>query len=172
MGGPVLVLASADFGESYILEWVGLVAAVALVWRYGWPHLARAMSAQADRIRASLEAGEAARTAAERAVEVEREAVAAAHKEAEALLDQARHSADQLLEDGRRRAEEEYSRLVARAETEVTLERSRARDEISAELSAVVLRFASQIVEAELDGANQRRLVDQAIEAVESEAVR
>lgn len=171
MGAPGLVLAStSNFGLSYILEWVGLVLVAFFFWRYLRPPLSKAMSAQAERIRTSLEAGKEARAEAERLLERERGALEAARGEADALLEQSRHGADRLLEEGRRRAEDEHARVVARAETEIALERSRVEGEIGAELSELVLRFASRIVEAELDAESQHRLFGEVIEAAEAEA--
>ena len=171
MGASGLVLAStSNFGLSYVLEWVGLVLVAAFFWRYLRPPLTKAMSAQAERIRASLEAGNEAKVEAERLVERERAALAAAGAEAAALLEQSRHGAERLLEEGRRRADDEYARVVARAATEIALERSRIEGEIGAELSELVLRYASRLVEAELDAESQHRLFGEVIEAAEAEA--
>lgn len=166
---PVL-LASTDWNAAYGLEWVGLALVVVLFWTKIRPLLSRAMSAQAERIRASLESGKEAQLEAEKIVERARTALDSARQEAEALVDQSRHGAERLLEEGRRRAEEEYARVVARAETEVALERARIEGEIGAELSDLVLRFASEIVEAELDAEAQHRLFSEVIEAAEAEA--
>jgi len=171
MGELGLILAS-QFGLSYGLEWIGLLLVALVFWRYLWPPLRRAMNAQAERIRASLEAGSEARAEAERIVEAERAALSRAKADAEALLEQSRHGAERLLEEGRRRAEDEYARVVARAEVEIGLERARIEGEIEAELSALVVRYASLVVEAELDGANQHRLVGEVIDAAELEAGR
>lgn len=164
------VLASTDWSASYGLEWAGLVLVGLVFWRYLRPPLSRAMNAQADRIRAALEAGKEAALEAEKVVERERAALADAHREAAALAEQSEHAAERLLEDGRRRAEEEYSRVVARAETEIALERSRMEEEIEKELSDLVVRYAGRIVEAELDEPAQHRLFAEVIDAAEAEA--
>lgn len=169
MGAPG-ILAASDFGLSYGLEWAGLALVAIVFWRYVRPPLSRAMSAQAERIRSSLQAGDEARAEAEAVVARERAALEEAKAEAETILDQARHGADRLVAEGERRAEEEYARVLARAEVEIALERSRIQDEIGAELSEIVLAYATRLVEAELDQANQRRLVDEAIAAAEAEA--
>lgn len=169
MGAPG-IFAASDFGLSYGLEWVGLVLVALVFWRYVRPPLSRAMSAQADRIRASLEAGAEARAEAEQVVARQRAALGAAEAEAESLVEQARHGVERLVADGERRAEEEYARVLARAETEIALERSRIQDEIGLELSQIVLTYATRLVEAELDQENQRRLVGEAIAAAEAEA--
>lgn len=166
----LLLAATSNFGLSYILEWVGLVLVALFFWRYLRPPLTKAMGAQAERIRASLEAGKDARAEADRIVERERAALEVANAEAEALAEQSRHGAERLLEEGRRRADDEYARVVARAATEIALERSRIEGEIGVELSELVLRYASSVVEAELDAESQHRLFGEVIEAAEAEA--
>lgn len=164
------IFASSDWSAAYGLEWFGFALVAVFFWRYIRPPLSRAMNAQAERIRTSLEAGKEAQLEAEKIVERERSALESARQEADALVEQSRHGAERLLEEGRRRAEEEYARVVARAETEIALERARIEDEIGAELSELVLRFASRIVEAELDTEAQHRLFGEVIEAAEAEA--
>ena len=166
---PTLFGAS-DFSTAYGLEWVGLALVAVVFWRYIRPPLSRAMEAQAERIRVSLETGKEAALEAEKLVERERVALEDARREVAALAEQSRHGAERLLEEGRRRAEEEHARVVARAETEIALERARIEEEIEAELSAIVLRYVAQVVEAELDEAAQHRLFAEVIEAAEAEA--
>lgn len=169
MPAPVL-LASSDWSAAYALEWAGLVLVGLVFWRYLRPPLVKAMNAQAEKIRASLESGKEAALEAEKIVERERAALENARQEAEALVEQSRHGAERLVEEGRRRADEEYARVVARADAEIALERARIEDEIEAELSELVVRYARRIVEAELDSAAQHRLFAEVIEAAEAEA--
>lgn len=164
------VLAATDWSTAYALEWAGLALVAVVFWRKLLPPLKGALNAQAERIRAALEAGKAAQLEAEKIVERERGALKDARREAAALVEQARHGADRLAEDGRRRADEEYARVVARAEVEIGLERSRLLEEISAEMADLVVRFSARIVEAELDADAQRRLFAEVIDAAEAEA--
>ena len=166
----VPVLATSDWSEAYVLEWVGLVLVALVFWRYLRPPLRKAMDAQADRIRAALDAGKEAAHDAEKLVERERAALRAAEQEAATLAEQSSHAAERLREDGRRRADEEHARVVGRAEAEIALERTRIEAEIEQELSELVLRYAGRIVEAELDDAAQHRLFAEVIDAAEAEA--
>lgn len=170
MHAPELLAATSNWSTTYGLEWAGLVLVAVVFWRKLRPVLVQAMNAQAERIRASLEAGEQARLEAEKVLERARTALADAKAEAESLVEQARHAAARQLEEGGRRAEEDYARVVARAETEIGLERARIAEEISAEMSALVVRYATRIVEDELDASTQHRLFGEVIEAAEAEA--
>ena len=165
------VLASANFGESYVLEVVGLVLAVLVVVRWVVPPLRRAMAAQLESVRSQLAAGDDAREAAARLVAERRDELARAKAEAAALVEQARESAAQVLADGRRRGEEEHDRLVARAGIEATLARSRARDAVARKIAALVVEAAELVVAAELDDTIHHHLIAEAIEAAEAEVV-
>ncbi|HUY30817.1 MAG TPA: F0F1 ATP synthase subunit B [Acidimicrobiales bacterium] len=164
-----MLLASANFGLSYILEVVGLAFVVAFVVRKVVPPLRAAMNRQEAAIRAQLAAGDEARAAAERLVASRRADLERARAEAETIVAQARESAEQLASDGQRRAEEERARLVARAAVEVELARAQARDEVTSRVAALVIVAAEAVVEAELDGEMHHHLIAQAIAAAESE---
>jgi len=165
-----MVLASANFGLSYILELVGLALVVVFVVRKVAPPLRAAMARQEDAIRTQLAAGDEARASAQLLVARRREELERARAEAETIVAQARTSAEQLVEDGRRRAEEERERLVARAAVEVELARAQARDEVTARVAGLVVAAAEAIVEAELDDETHHHLIAQAIAAAEAEA--
>lgn len=159
--------ASDNFGLSYILEIVGIVIVVALIWRYIAPPLNRVMNAKLESIRGQLAAGDEARAEAERLVTERKSALAAAKSEATLIVEQANKSAQFLREDGIRRAEEEYGRIVSRIEHEIEAARSRARQEVLSELGAVVVAATEVVVRAELDTRSHRRLIDEAIGATE-----
>lgn len=165
-----MLFAAANFGESYILEVVGLLLVVVFVVRKVVPPLRRAMDKQADVIRAQLASGDEARAAAERLVAARRAELEHARSEASHLVEQAKRSAEQLVEDGRRRADEERQRLVARAGAEVELARARVREEVTSRVAALVIAAAEAVVEAELDTATHHHLIVEAIAAAESEA--
>ncbi len=164
-----MVLASANFGESYILEVVGLVLVVVFIVRRVAPPLAKLMNDKQASIRSQLAAGDEARAAAEQVVAKRAAELEVARQEAATILDQARVSAGQLVDDGRRRAEDEYQRLVTRASTELDLARSRAREEVMAHIASLVVAAAEAVVESELDSATHHHLIDEAIAAAESE---
>jgi len=165
------VLAAANFGESYVLEIVGLVLAVLVVVRWVVPPLRRAMSAQLESVRSQLAAGDEAREATARLVAQRRTELARAQADAAVLVEQARQSAEQVLTDGKRRGEEEHERLVARAGVEAALARSRAREAVTRQIAALVVEAAELVIEAELDDTIHHHLIAEAIEAAEAEAV-
>ncbi len=166
-----MLYASANFGESFLLEVVALVLVIAFIVRKVVPPLRKAMDHRAETIRGQLAAGDEARAAAAALVESRRAALEAAKSEAAAIVDQARQSAAQIVADGSRRAESEAERLAQRAGTEVLLAHSRVRQEVATEVGALVLELTERVVVAELDEVKHHRLIAEAISAAESEAV-
>jgi F-type H+-transporting ATPase subunit b len=163
--------AGDNFGLPWLLE---IVTVPFLLWfivrKFPGPIVKKMMNGRQEQIRASLAAGEEAKAEIE-AVLVQRQAeLEAAHGESSTILEQARRSAEQVAADGDRRAEEEYERLVQSAHASVEMERARVRDEISTSLGAVVLDAAREVIDAELNPANHRRLIGEAISAAETGA--
>lgn len=168
-----MILATADFGLSFYVELASLLIIAWFVYRYVWHggiKLQSRLNAQIDAIRAQFAAGDEARAAAERLVEERRRALEAAKVEADMIVEQAHRSAQFLIDDGVRRAEEDYGRIIGRIATEVEAARSRARQEVLSELGEVIVHATEVVVRAELDEGLQRRLIDEAIAATESES--
>jgi F-type H+-transporting ATPase subunit b len=165
-----VLLASADFGTSFILELVALVFIAAFIVRKVLPPLRRAMDGKLESIRAQLSAGDAAKAAAAALVSQRREALATGRTEAESLVEQARRSAEQITEDGRHKAEAEYARLVGHVEIEIALEQAKLRDEVLGRIGELVGETVQRVVAAELNENSHHRLIDEAIAAVETEA--
>lgn len=161
--------AAVNFGESYVLELVGLALVVVFVVRKVVPPLRRAMNAQSESIRTQLASGDEMRAAAERVVAERKAALDAARAEAARIVEQARSSAEQIVEDGRRRGDEEHQRLVARAATEIELTRARVREDVSSQFALLVIEAAEAVVEAELNVEIHHHLIAEAIAAAESE---
>lgn len=165
-----MILADAgNFGLSYVLEWIAFVFVVVFIWRYVAPWLNRQMNAKREQIRSQLAERDELAAAAEALIAERRTQLESARAEAREIVEQAHRSAAALVQDGRRRAEEERARIVARAGAEIDAANSRARAEVIAEVGSLVVDAAEQIVVAELDETNQRRLIDEAIAATESE---
>jgi F-type H+-transporting ATPase subunit b len=164
-----MLAAAGNFGLSYLLEWIALAFVVAFIWRYVAPPLRKAMDAKRQQIGASLSEGDRAQTEAEALVTERRAALESAKAEAAAILAQAQQSAAAMLAEGGRRAEEERDRIISRAAAEIDGARIRLRAEVISEVGALVVAAAEQVVAAELDAANQHRLIGEAIEATEQE---
>jgi F-type H+-transporting ATPase subunit b len=164
------VFAAGDnFGLPWLLE---IVTVPVLLWfivrKFPGPIVKQMMNNRQEQIRSSLAAGEEAKAEIEAILAQRQAELDAAHTESSTILDQARRSAEQVVADGDRRADEEYERLVQSAHASVETERARVRDEIATALGTVVIEAAREVIDAELDPANHRRLIGEAISAAET----
>jgi F-type H+-transporting ATPase subunit b len=165
-----VLLASSNFGLSYILEVVSVLIVIGAFYWKAWPPLRARMLQRQQTIGSQLSAGDEARAQAAALVAQRRAELERAETEAAAIISQARESAAALEVDGQRRANEDYERIVARAEVEAIAARARVESEIMAELADVIINASRDVVIAELDTSVQHRLIGEVIVAAESEA--
>jgi F-type H+-transporting ATPase subunit b len=124
------------------------------------PLLAR-MDERSSKIEKGLEAAEAAARDRELARAEREAAVAEARKESAEMLARANKIAEdtrnEILNDARTEAE----RVTARAREEIVAEKDRAMAELRAQVADLALAAAGKLVRSEMDGATQRRLVEE-----------
>jgi F-type H+-transporting ATPase subunit b len=113
------------------------------------------------RIRKGLEDAEAAARDRELAQAEREAALDEARKEAQAMIARATKIADdsraEILADAKAQAE----KVTSRATEEITAEKERAMAELRATVADLALEAAGRLVRKEMDGATQRRLVEE-----------
>jgi F-type H+-transporting ATPase subunit b len=144
--------------------------------RYAFGPIQKAIDARRDRIREALEAADRARTESERLVAQQREALAKARTDAEEMLSETRR----VAEDQQRRLKEELDaerqRRIEETRKDVEAETARAIGQIRSEVASLALEATEKVAGKVLTEADQRRLIEQAIDeldfsALEKEAV-
>ena len=113
------------------------------------------------RIRKGLEDAEAAARDRELAQAEREAALDEARKEAQAMIARATKIADdsraEILADAKAQAE----KVTSRATEEISAEKERAMAELRATVADLALEAAGRLVRKEMDGATQRRLVEE-----------
>jgi F-type H+-transporting ATPase subunit b len=137
-----------------------------LLWKFAGPAVKKAMAARTAKIQAELDAGEAARIAAEAEAARIRQAKGDIAKDRERLLAEADAQAAALLEDGRARVAQELTDLEARAAADVTAAAARIGDELRAEIARLSAAAVDHVVTGSLDEATQQELIESFIAAV------
>ncbi len=152
---------------------VVLIAFLLVLWvitKYVVPPLNKALEDRQNVIRAELEAADQAKADAAEA-DVERRAVLEqARNHAREIVATATATADQTVAAAETRAQEVYDRIVASAQAEVDVARQAAVEQVSARVGEVVLAAAERVIGREINAADHRDLIDEAIAAVRSEA--
>ncbi len=138
----------------------------AFMWRKGFPAVRRAMDARSEKIRADLDAADAAKADAMRTKSEYESQLAEAKTAASAIIDEARVSADRVARDLQARAEAEISEQRARAAADIEASRRQAVDDLRADVAAIAVAAAERVVDASLDPDVHRSLIDSYIDEV------
>ena len=150
-----------------------LIAFLIVLWVIGrkvLPPLNKVLVERQEQIRGELEAADKAKADAEDADAERRTALEEARHQARGIVSQANATADQITASAQARAQAEYDRIVQAADVEVTIARQAAVEEVTAKVGEIVLAAAERVIGREIQAADHRDLIDEAIAAVRSEA--
>jgi F-type H+-transporting ATPase subunit b len=124
-----------------------------------------------DKIRASVDEADAAREEARELLEQNRAILAEARSESANILAEARKVADAQIQRAKDEAEVERLRRLEDTRKQIDAETSRAIDQIRGEVADLTLEATQRVVGKVLDSADQRRLIDEAIEGLDFSAL-
>ncbi len=157
---------------TFFVELAVFAVILFLVTKFILPPLNKAMEGRQAKIRASLEAAEAARAEAAAADDERAKVLAQARDQARDIVAAAQALADQVKAEAGGRGQGEYERIVASAQGEISTARQRAIDEASARIGEIVFDLVTKIVGREVDQNAHQDLVREAVAALNAEAAR
>lgn len=137
-----------------------------LLWWKAGPLVKKAMAARTAKIQAELDAGVAARTAADVDALAIREAKGDIETERARILAEARSTAAFVLEDGRTRLAAELVEVEAKADADIQAARNRSGDELRAEIARLSTAAVDHVVTGSLDDATHQELIELFIQKV------
>jgi F-type H+-transporting ATPase subunit b len=141
-----------------------------LLWKFAGPPVKKGMAARTAKIQAELDAGEAARVAADAEAAQIRHAKGDIAGERARLLADADTQAAALLADGRERLGQELVDLDARAAADIVSAAGRSGDELRAEIARLSSAAVDHVVTGSLDAATHQELIEQFIAGVGASA--
>ena len=124
-----------------------------------------------DKIRDAVDEADAARDEARELLEQNRAILAEARSESAEILAEARKVADAQIQRAKDEAEVERLRRLEDTRKQIDAETSRAIDQIRGEVADLTLEATQRVVGKVLDSADQRRLIDEAIEGLDFSAL-
>jgi F-type H+-transporting ATPase subunit b len=157
---------------TFVVELLVVAVILFLMTKYILPPLNKAMTGRQEKIRAALEAAEAARAEAAAADDERAKVLLEAREQARVIVAGAQETSDQLKAEAGGRAQVEYERIVATAESEVAAIRLHAIDEASARIGEIVFDLVTKIVGREVDQSTHDDLVREAVAALNAEAAK
>jgi F-type H+-transporting ATPase subunit b len=139
--------------------------------RFAFGPIQQGIDKRRDRIREALDAADRAREESEKLVAQQQAALAAARVQAEEMLADARR----VSEDQQRRLREELDterrRRIEETRKDVEAETARAIGQIRSEVASLALEATEKVAGKVLDDADQRRLIEQAIDDLDFSAL-
>ena len=131
--------------------------------RYAFGPIQKTIDERRDRIRRSLEEADDARNEARRLLEEHRSLMAQARGQAEEVLAEARRVGDAQRQRVREETEADRHRRLEETRRQIEAETRRALEQIRAEVAELSLIAAERVTGKALDGADHRRLIEEAI---------
>jgi F-type H+-transporting ATPase subunit b len=139
--------------------------------RYGFARIQQVIDERRERILRSIEQAEQARDDAAKLLEEHREMLVQARSEAERILDDARKVAESQRERARTELDADRARRLAETERQIAAETQSALDQIRNEIAELTLITTAKVTGKLLDTADQRRLIESAVEELDFSAL-
>jgi F-type H+-transporting ATPase subunit b len=135
--------------------------------RFAFGPIQKAIDLRRDRIRQALDEADHARAEAEHFVVEQREALAKARRDAEEMLSETRRVAEGQHRRLREELDAERQRRLEETRKEIEAETARAITQIRAEVADLTLEATEKVTGKVLTDADQRRLIEQAIDELD-----
>jgi len=139
---------------------------LAVMWKFAFPAVAKAMEARTQKIRDNLDEAERTKAEAQRILEDYQRQLADAKNESARIIDEARQTAEQMRRDLMVRAEAEVGELRDRSRQEIEAAKDRALADLRTQVSELAIGAAEIVVQRNLDRDTNRALVERFIEQV------
>jgi len=152
----------------FIWTIVTFLVLLALLAKFAWGPLLRALESRQETIRKSLEDAQQARQELERLHQESSQILRQARVDAEAIITQSRADAERLREEMRTKARSEAEGIVRNAERQIQLETARAVQQIRHEAVDLSVMIASRIIQRNLTKEDNERIIQEALRQVES----
>ena len=178
-----LLLQTAEDGEdggSGLIEvvpglmiWTLVCFAIAffVLRKYAFGPIQRTIDERRERIRQAVDEADNARTEARELLEQNRAILAQARSEAADILAEARKVGDAQIDRAKQEAESERQRRLEDTRKQIEAETTRAIGQIRSEVADLTLEATARVVGKVLDTADQKRLVDEAVEGLDFSAL-
>lgn len=145
---------------------VVLIVLLILLSKLAFPALLKMTVEREAAIKKDLEDAERLRAESAAALEEQRQLLASARGEAQAIVAEARVAAERERAGGVEKTRQEQEELLARARREIDAERERAVADIRREAVDIAISAAGKVVGSRLDAAADRKIVEDYIASI------
>jgi F-type H+-transporting ATPase subunit b len=139
--------------------------------KYAFGPIQKTIDDRRDRIRQAVDEADNARNEARELLEQNRAILAQARSESAEILAEARRVSDAQLERAKQEAEVERQRRMEETRRQIEAETARAIGQIRSEVADLTIEATQRVVGKVLDSADQRRLVEEAVQGLDFSAL-
>jgi F-type H+-transporting ATPase subunit b len=145
---------------------ITFVVVLVILRTSAWKTLLGALTAREEKIRSSLEQAERAQQEAARLLEENRKQLALADEQSQRVLREGRDVGERLKAEIMEKASGSARQMIEQARGEIAREKEKALLQLRAEVADLAISAAGKILDANLDSARHRKLIDDAIRDV------
>jgi F-type H+-transporting ATPase subunit b len=142
---------------------ITFIIVVLILRAAAWKPLLAALTAREEQIRSSLQHAEQAQQEAQRLLEENRQQLAAAEEQSQRIIREGRNLGERLKAEIMEKANASSRHMIEQAKEEIQREKEAALVQLRGEVADLAITAAGKILDANLDTAKQRQLVDAAI---------
>jgi F-type H+-transporting ATPase subunit b len=153
----------------YIWTILTFLVLLALLAKFAWGPLLKALDERQSLIRKSLEDAQQARQELERLNQEQQKIIASARAEADSIVSQSRSDAERLRQELRDSARAEAANSVKNAERQIELQTHQALRQIRQEAVELSVAIASKLLARNLSKEDNDRLIQQTLEQFETQ---
>ena len=153
----------------FIWTIITFLVLLTLLAKFAWGPLLRALESRQEMIRKSLDDAEEARRELERLHLESAQILKQARVQAESIMSQSRSDAERLREELKQKARAEADTIVRTAGRQIQLETAQALQQIRREAADLSVMIASKLIQRNLSNEDNDRLIEDALNQVETE---
>lgn len=142
---------------------ITFVVVLVILRKSAWKTLLDALTAREEKIRTSLEQAERAQQEAARLLEENRKQLARADEQSQQIVRDGRDAGERLKAEILDKAARGAQHMIEQAKDEIVREKEKALHQLRAEVADLAIGAAGKILDAHLDPARHRQLIDDAI---------
>jgi F-type H+-transporting ATPase subunit b len=150
----------------FIWTIITFLVLLALLAKFAWGPLLRALESRQEMIRKSLDDAEEARRELERLHLESAQILKQARVQGESIMSQSRSDAERLREELKQKARAEADTIVRTAGRQIQLETAQALQQIRREAADLSVMIASKLIQRNLSKEDNDRLIEDALKQV------
>ncbi len=139
---------------------VSFIVLVAVLGKYAWKPMLKALGEREDKIRSALEQADKARAEAAELLKKNEESMARAEEEYQKMMRESRAMADKVKEEILGKARVQAQQELQNATEEIRRNLDSARQQLRTEVADLAIKAAEKILDESLDAQKQKKIVD------------